>query len=167
MTFCRMVLPLPVGAGAHGGTWHAVLTVDERALKREITRLTREVERGTTRAVELERILAHGVRYWVTVSSWSNLRMSARVTQSDFKPGATLRLSALLTEYGLPGGEARPCQRGGAAAGRRDADGSARRRVPRRVRRRAHRRTRRRLAHSRPRRRAGRIAAARSRVSSC
>ena len=102
MTFVRMVLPFAVGAGAHGGTWHAVLDVDAARLKRHVSQLAQDVERGTTRAVELERMRAHGVRYCVTVSSWSNLRMRARLTQSAFTVGARLRVTAALTEYGLP-----------------------------------------------------------------
>jgi hypothetical protein len=52
--------------------------------------------------VELERLRAHGPRYCVTVSAWSNLRMAARVSQSGYDAGATLALGAVLTEYGLP-----------------------------------------------------------------
>lgn len=101
MTFCRFGLPLPVGAGAHGGTWHVRLTADGARFKREVTKLARLVER-TQSTVELERLRAHGVRYSVTVSSWSNVRLAARLTQSSFEPGARLRLDAALTEYGLP-----------------------------------------------------------------
>jgi Common central domain of tyrosinase/von Willebrand factor type A domain len=104
MTYCRVGLPLPVGAGAHGGTWHAVLTVDEPRLKRELTRLRRATRDRSTIAAEAERLNAHGIRYSVTVSSWSNLRMSARLTQTSFKPGARLRLDVALTEYGQPVG---------------------------------------------------------------
>lgn len=102
MSFCRVGLPLPVGAGAHGGTWYAVLKVDEARLKREMTKLERAVKEGKVNAIEFERLRAHGIRYSVTVSSWSNLRMNARLTQTSFKPGATLRLDATLTEYGQP-----------------------------------------------------------------
>jgi Mg-chelatase subunit ChlD len=102
MTFCRVGLPLPVGAGAHGGTWHAVLKVDEPRLKRELAKLQRAAKDGTAEAVEFQRLRAHGIRYNVTVSAWSNLRMSARLTQTSFKPGARLRLDVALTEYGQP-----------------------------------------------------------------
>ena len=105
MTFCRFGLPLPVGAGgtgAHGGTWQVILEVDRARLQRELTRLAEAVERQEVARVELERLQAHGVRYSVTVSSWSNVRLSARLTQTRFEPGATLRLDVALTEYGLP-----------------------------------------------------------------
>lgn len=42
--------------------------------------------------------------YSVTVAASSNLRMAARLDQSGLEPGATLRLGALLTEYGAPFG---------------------------------------------------------------
>jgi hypothetical protein len=101
MTFCRFGLPLPVGSGAHRGTWHVLLSVDRARLKRELTRLAREQE-GEGSKLEVERLQAHGARYCVTVSSWSNVKMNARLTQSSFEPGARLRLDAALTEYGLP-----------------------------------------------------------------
>lgn len=102
MTFCRLGLPLPVGPGAHGGTWHVVLGVDRARFNRELTKRGRGAEAGTVSAVDFQRFQAHGVRYSVTVSSWSNVRLDARVTQTSFEPGAALMLSATLTEYGLP-----------------------------------------------------------------
>lgn len=102
MTFCRFGLPLPVGGGAHGGTWHVVLKLDEARFKRELTKRERAVREGTAKAVDRERLRAHGIRYSVTVSAWSNLRMSARLTQTNFKPGAKVRLDVVLTEYGQP-----------------------------------------------------------------
>jgi hypothetical protein len=101
MTFCRFGLPLPVGTGEHRGIWHAVLRVDKARLKRAITGRPRERGAAASR-VELQRLRAHGVRYNVTVSTWSNVRMSARLAQSSFEPGATLGLDVTLSEYGLP-----------------------------------------------------------------
>lgn len=102
MTFCRTGLPLPVKGAAHGGTWHAVLEVDGARLKRELARFARGAEQDRIGRVALERLQAHGPRYSLTVSAWSNLRMSARATQTSFAAGATLRLDATLTEFGLP-----------------------------------------------------------------
>ena len=45
---------------------------------------------------------AHGVRYCVTVQSYSNLRMEARLTQDSMVPGATMTITATLSEYGIP-----------------------------------------------------------------
>ena len=56
--FCRVPppLPLPVGAGAHGGTWHAVLEVDKDGLKREMTKLARLAEQDRHIRLALERL---------------------------------------------------------------------------------------------------------------
>lgn len=102
MTYARVALPLPVGAGAHGGTWRVVLRVDRARYKRELTKLERVAESGSAAATTVERLRAHGVRWNVTVSSWSNVRLGARITQTSFEPGSTLMLDATLTEYGQP-----------------------------------------------------------------
>ena len=102
MVFCRIVLPAPVGGGAHAGTWHVVLEVDKARLRREIAALGQRIESGARRKVDAERLQAHGPRYSVTVSTWSNLRMAARVSQTGSGIGATLTLRAVLSEFGLP-----------------------------------------------------------------
>jgi len=102
MTYCRFGLPLPVNGGAHAGTWQVVLEVDKAGLRRHWTHLARTVEAGMTPAVALERARAHGLRYSVTVNTWSNLRLKAQLTQTSFEPGATVRIDATLSEYGLP-----------------------------------------------------------------
>lgn len=102
MTFCRAGLPLPVDTGAHAGTWHAVLRLDEARFKRELAKRERASRENPTSRVDFERLQAHGARYCVTVSSWSNLSMNARLTQTGVTPGSTLRVNALLTEYGQP-----------------------------------------------------------------
>ena len=103
MTFCRMALPLPIGAGAHAGTWHMVVGVDRTRLKREIVVLRNRAAEGDLAAkAALESIEVHGLRYSATVSSWSNLRLTARLGQSSLEPGATFRLDAALSEFGLP-----------------------------------------------------------------
>ena len=76
--------------------------VDKARFKREITRLAREVEKQIRPAVDLQRVRAHGVRYSVTVSSWSNLRMAGRLAQTGFTIGSTLKVTGLVTEFGLP-----------------------------------------------------------------
>ncbi|MEV7442908.1 tyrosinase family protein [Streptomyces sp. NPDC091204] len=102
MTFCRFGLPLPVGAGAHGGTWQVQLRANEDALANEIATLKAAARENPSLRTDLERLIAHGPRYSVSVTSWSDLRFGARVTQSGMEPGATLRFDATLTEYGLP-----------------------------------------------------------------
>jgi len=82
----RFLLPLAIGAGAHAGTWHAVLVHSGRK---------------TPSTVELAQPRGP-VRYSFNVHSWTNLRMEARLTQDSLEPGASLGLSATLSEYGVP-----------------------------------------------------------------
>ena len=102
MTFARVALPLSHGAGAHGGPWDGRAQGRPDRFKRELTKLARAAETGQASKVDLERLQASGVRWSVTVSSWSNVRLAARVGQSSFEPGASLRLGATLTEFGQP-----------------------------------------------------------------
>jgi Common central domain of tyrosinase/von Willebrand factor type A domain len=102
MTYARVALPLPIAAGAHGGTWQVVLRIDSARYKRALSALEREAERNPQLKNDLDRLRAHGARWNITISSWSNVRLAARVTQTSFEPGATLRLDATLTEYSLP-----------------------------------------------------------------
>ncbi len=60
VNFYRGTLPIPIGAaGASSGTWHAVLTVDDRYYKRYLTLLDDRPE-------WYRRVKAHGVRYSVS-----------------------------------------------------------------------------------------------------
>jgi hypothetical protein len=104
MTFCRMTLPLPVGggAGAHEGTWHAVLTLDKARHKREVTKLSRTAEKDPAQRERLAALQTHGVRYSFTASSWSNLKLNAKLGQTSVEPGAKLRLDASLAEFDQP-----------------------------------------------------------------
>jgi hypothetical protein len=104
MTYCRMALPLPVGggAGAHEGEWHAVLTIDKARHKREMTKLRRAARKDPQARKRLAQLQTHGVRYSFTATSWSNLRLNARLGQTSVEPGATLRLDAALKEFDQP-----------------------------------------------------------------
>jgi hypothetical protein len=95
MSYYRFTLPVAFGAGAHAGTWYAVLYVDERDFKRQLTHLENDPE-------AYRRAVAHGVRYSFTAQTYTNLKMEARVSQNSLQPGATLTLRANLTEYSLP-----------------------------------------------------------------
>ena len=55
-----------------------------------------------TAAVIQQPGVCQGVRYSVQVHAWSNLRMTARILQTSFAPGATLTVRAVLTEYNTP-----------------------------------------------------------------
>lgn len=96
ISFYRMTLPVPVGAnGAGVGKWHVVLEIDKRYYKRYLATLEKWPEL-------YRRAIAHGVRYSLTVQSYSGFRLQARLLQSSYEPGATMTVRAVLTEYGLP-----------------------------------------------------------------
>jgi hypothetical protein len=91
----RFTLPAAIGAGQHGGTWHALLTIDRKELKQLLPRL-RERDPAAFQA-----LATHGARYSVAIHSYSNLRFAARAEQDAYGPGATVRFAAELSEYGL------------------------------------------------------------------
>jgi len=96
VSFYRATLPVPIGvAGARAGKWHAVLTVDERYYKRYLAQLDNY-------PAWYQKVLAHGVRYSLSVQSYSGVRLQAQLLQDSMEPGATLTVRAVLTEYGLP-----------------------------------------------------------------
>lgn len=95
MRYYRFNLPVAIGAGAHAGTWHAVLTIDKKAWKRQLGRLKENKE-------AFARASALGARYSVSVYSWSNLRMRATLTQDSIEPGTVATVRTVLTEYGVP-----------------------------------------------------------------
>lgn len=92
----RFTLPAAVGAGQHGGTWHALLEANEREFRKALSRLPDSDRIGRAR------FATHGARYSLVVQAYSNLRMTATVSQSSYSPGATVRFRAALTEYGMP-----------------------------------------------------------------
>ncbi|HEY3407639.1 MAG TPA: hypothetical protein VGK53_05650, partial [Propionicimonas sp.] len=94
VSFYRFTVPLAVGQGAHEGTWHAVLELDPKILKR-----LSSVEAS---ASALQSRLARGIGYCFTVQGRSNLRMAAQLIQSGHTPGSSLNLRASLSEYGIP-----------------------------------------------------------------
>jgi hypothetical protein len=88
MSYYRFTLPLPLGATpARAGTWHAILEMPGG--KGASTRAAND--RG-----------GRGIRYSFTAQSFTNIRMDARLSQSSLQPGASLTISATLTEYGVP-----------------------------------------------------------------
>jgi hypothetical protein len=94
--FYRISLPALVGATpAREGVWHAALEVDKVAFKRYLASLDNQPKEHQSAA-------AHGLRYSLSAHAHSNLRMRCRLDQISFEPGATLTLTATLTEYGLP-----------------------------------------------------------------
>jgi hypothetical protein len=96
VSFYRGTLPVSIGAaGAKAGRWHAVLTLDEKYYKRYLASLDNY-------PAWYQAVAAHGVRYSLSVQSYSGIRLQAQMLQSSNEPGATLTVRAVLTEYGLP-----------------------------------------------------------------
>jgi hypothetical protein len=93
--YYRLTLPAAVGAGAHGGQWHAILDVDDELFKRYLSHLDNQPD-------AIRRALAHGLRYSLNVHAFSNIRMDARLEQPSLQPGATMTLHTVLTEYAVP-----------------------------------------------------------------
>jgi hypothetical protein len=88
MNFYRFTLPLALGAApARAGTWYAILEMPGR--------------KGANEAAVNDR-LGNAVRYSFSVQSFTNLRMNARLSQNSLQPGASVTISATLSEYGIP-----------------------------------------------------------------
>jgi subtilisin family serine protease len=95
VSYYRLTLPAPVGAGAREGRWMARLQLSKRG---QYGALTHNQEKSAA-AVAASR---YGAPYSLLVHSYSNLRMVTTLSQTGFAPGATLVLRARLTEYGIP-----------------------------------------------------------------
>ena len=89
----RMSLPVPVGAGAGQGLWHALL-----AMPSSIPRTHRFGERQS----RASSAAVHGLLYSLNVHATSTLRMGVSVAQSSHEPGGVLTLRAFLAQSGLP-----------------------------------------------------------------
>ncbi|KAI9775530.1 MAG: hypothetical protein M1839_001071 [Geoglossum umbratile] len=86
MVYYRFRLPLVVDQKpVHAGVWHAVLAIGEWDNRAFI---------GPVRG--------RGARYNLSVHAYSNVRMTASLTQNSFEPGARINVRARLTEFGVP-----------------------------------------------------------------
>ncbi len=96
--FMRAGLPLLAGgAPMHAGRWHLLLTLHRRYFGRA------DVPSSTVPSSNWPGTPGDvSVHYSASVAAWSNLRMAAAIHQSSYEPGATLTLSATLSEYGAP-----------------------------------------------------------------
>jgi hypothetical protein len=86
----RFTLPVPLGQGAHQGTWHAVLCISKEDFKKYVS------------GKRVRSAAAHGIAYSVNVHAFSSLRMHAEAAQNSMEPGAKLDLRVSLTEADLP-----------------------------------------------------------------
>jgi hypothetical protein len=92
-------LPAGFATGNHGGIWHALLTVDASDYKKQISILRDKTNDKNNAA--LNSFIAHGAKYSLTISSFSNLKFDAKIDQTSFEPGAVFTLHCKLTEYDL------------------------------------------------------------------
>lgn len=97
------VLTPPVGAA---GQWQAVLSVDDRELKKWLARLRKQLSQTERGSQALQRIQAsintHGVPYTLSVQARSALRMTALLSQQSRLPGHPGQLEVILTDSGVP-----------------------------------------------------------------
>ena len=93
MVYYRFLLPVPLGPGAHAGTWEALLDIQD-----VIITSPRAGSEKASAASAVSR--GRSARYSLQVQSYSNLRMNARLYQNSLQPGATMVLRTILTEYG-------------------------------------------------------------------
>jgi hypothetical protein len=96
VTYYRMTLPVNDGAAvdAHAGQWHILLRIDDKHRDRFL--------RTFASASDYSQAAIHGAKYTAMVHAYSNLRMSCKLAQASYEPGAMLYLRAQLSEYGAP-----------------------------------------------------------------
>ncbi|KAH0558735.1 hypothetical protein GP486_004621 [Trichoglossum hirsutum] len=86
MNYYRFTLPLALGKKpAHAGTWYAILQIHGNDEPRVAAAPSRT-----------------GIRYSFSAQAFTNIRMDACLSQNSLQPGASLTISATLTEYGRP-----------------------------------------------------------------
>jgi hypothetical protein len=94
----RFNLPIVFdGNKIQSGTWSALLEIDEQLYRKALTG-----ELGGENHGSLVDLKSKGAKYCLSVHSFSNLRMSATISQNSFIPGSILFINAILTEYNLP-----------------------------------------------------------------
>lgn len=97
---------LPSGGGV--GTWRAVLSIDDADLKRWISDLRKRLgqidKKNAAKLLEktLTGIKTHGAPYSLTVQAHSALHLDVTLTQTSRLPGTPGRLTATLTDSGIP-----------------------------------------------------------------
>jgi hypothetical protein len=93
MQMYRVGLPLPIGAGeAHAGRWHVLLALGRPGP--EGVKIATSLSAGWTGQ--------QPIRYSVMVQAYSNLSMTASLSQTSYEPGATIHVGARLREYDQP-----------------------------------------------------------------
>ncbi len=94
VSYFRMTLPVALGAGAHAGKWNAILAINPRYY--------RPNDDYTHGPVGGGKIPSNGLRYSLSVHSYSGLRLVGSLSQTSNEPGATVTVKGVLSEYGVP-----------------------------------------------------------------
>ena len=97
VAYYRLTLPVvgPAGDAAWAGRWVAHLECDRVAFSKYLN----SIEDHPKAYAHAQ---AHGLRYAVEVHSRSSLRMTTSLTRKENAPGTPLRITARLSEYGMP-----------------------------------------------------------------
>jgi hypothetical protein len=80
VSYYRLPLPFGAGSGAHAGKWHAVIEARP----------------------DYERTPTNGLRYNLSVHSYSSIRLRAGLRQTGNAAGSVVTVRGTLTECGLP-----------------------------------------------------------------
>ncbi|WP_293678462.1 M64 family metallopeptidase [uncultured Phenylobacterium sp.] len=92
----RASLPMQkAGQPSHGGRWHLLMVLDKPG---------RFVTGGqlSSAAAAFAGAAFGGLRYSASILAYSNVKLAARLTQDSLEPGATLTVTATLTQSSLP-----------------------------------------------------------------
>ena len=97
VAYYRLTLPVvgPAGDAAWAGRWVAHLECDRVAFSKYLNSIEDDPK-------AYAHAQAHGLRYAVEVHSRSSLRMTTSLTRKENAPGTPLRITARLSEYGMP-----------------------------------------------------------------
>jgi von Willebrand factor type A domain len=97
IAFLRIALPLNAPSNAHEGVWKATVRLRD---KRGFAKRLRSLHESNPEAAAIAE--AHGIAANLSIHAQSSLRMTVRVSQSGQEPGSEVKVSALLTEAGVP-----------------------------------------------------------------
>lgn len=96
LSYYRMTLPVALGAGAHAGKWNAIIAINPRYTKPHGS-YTHGYDNGGQ-----GNIPPNGLRYSLSVHSYSGIRLVGSVSQSSNEPGAIVTVRGVMSEYGIP-----------------------------------------------------------------
>jgi len=97
----RFNLPIAFQANTiQAGTWFAILEIEEYPYP--VPRIAQASSEESFSQDSQFDLVSKGIKYCLSIHSFSNLRMTATISQSGFVPGSTFSLRSSLKEYNLP-----------------------------------------------------------------